>query len=60
VQAGRAEITITPQAWLAARFMGVAPEMTQIIASLANAYLLPKPINSGFVRGKFTQSAEAK
>ena len=59
VQAGRAEITITPQAWLAARFMGVAPEMTQIIASLANAYLLPKPINSGFVPGKFTQSAEA-
>jgi short-subunit dehydrogenase len=41
--AGRAEITITPQAWLAARFHGLAPETTQQIASLANRYLLPDP-----------------
>ena len=41
VDAGRAEITITPQAWLAARFQGLAPETTQFIAALANEYLLP-------------------
>jgi short-subunit dehydrogenase len=44
VDAGRAEITITPQAWLAARFVGVAPESTQIIGSLINHYALPKPL----------------
>ena len=44
VQSGRAEITITPQAWLAARFMGVAPETTQKIAALVNQLLLPSPI----------------
>jgi len=42
VNAGRAEITITPQAWLAARFAGIAPESTQWIASLINAYVLPR------------------
>jgi short-subunit dehydrogenase len=42
VDAGRAELTITPQAWLAARFAGVAPETTQFISSLVNAYLLPQ------------------
>lgn len=43
VNAGRAEITITPQAWLAARIVGLAPETSQIIASLASQYLLPRP-----------------
>jgi NAD(P)-dependent dehydrogenase (short-subunit alcohol dehydrogenase family) len=41
VVAGRAEITITPQAWLAARIAGLAPETTQYIASLINAHILP-------------------
>jgi NAD(P)-dependent dehydrogenase (short-subunit alcohol dehydrogenase family) len=40
---GRAEITITPQAWLAARIAGLAPETTQYFASLANHLLLPEP-----------------
>ncbi len=40
-QAGRAEITITPQAWLAARFAGLAPEVNQAVNSLVNDYLLP-------------------
>jgi NAD(P)-dependent dehydrogenase (short-subunit alcohol dehydrogenase family) len=43
VSAGRAEITITPQAWLAARAAGLAPETTQYLASLANQFLLPTP-----------------
>jgi hypothetical protein len=43
VNAGRAEITITPQAWLAARFAGCAPETTQAIAALVNTYILPEP-----------------
>jgi NAD(P)-dependent dehydrogenase (short-subunit alcohol dehydrogenase family) len=38
---GRAEITITPQAWLAARKAGLAPETTQFGASLVNHYVLP-------------------
>ncbi len=42
-QAGRAEITITPQAWLAARIAGLAPETSQFFASLANQYILPAP-----------------
>jgi NAD(P)-dependent dehydrogenase (short-subunit alcohol dehydrogenase family) len=40
---GRAEITITPQAWLAARAAALAPETTQYLASLANHFLLPAP-----------------
>ncbi len=44
VAEGRAEITITPQAWLAARFAGIAPETTQIVNSLVNDYLLPAPL----------------
>jgi short-subunit dehydrogenase len=53
VAAGRAEITITPQAWLAARVAGLAPETTQYLASLANHLLLPAPspndqLNLGF------------
>ncbi|WP_084080520.1 SDR family NAD(P)-dependent oxidoreductase [Edaphobacter aggregans] len=42
VAAGRAEITITPQAWLAARIAGVAPATTQFLAALANEYILPE------------------
>ncbi len=38
---GSAEITITPQAWLAARIHGVAPAVTQLLAALANEYILP-------------------
>jgi NAD(P)-dependent dehydrogenase (short-subunit alcohol dehydrogenase family) len=53
VAAGRAEITITPQAWLAARVAGIAPATTQYLASLANHLLLPAPspsdqLNLGF------------
>jgi NAD(P)-dependent dehydrogenase (short-subunit alcohol dehydrogenase family) len=43
VAAARAEITITPQAWFAARIAGVAPETTQRANSLINRYLLPQP-----------------
>lgn len=42
VAAGRAEIIITPQAWVAARFAGVAPEVTQRLASLATRIILPR------------------
>jgi hypothetical protein len=42
VEANRAEITITPQAWLAARFAGVAPETLQWANAMANKYVLPK------------------
>jgi NAD(P)-dependent dehydrogenase (short-subunit alcohol dehydrogenase family) len=41
VNAGRAEITITPQAWLAALFVGCAPEATQAISALISTYVLP-------------------
>lgn len=44
-QAGRAEITITPQAWLAARVFGLAPETSLWVASLANKYILPAPLS---------------
>jgi len=48
VDQARAEITITPQAWLAARFAGLAPEATQQVAAMVHAYLLPSPaINEG-------------
>ncbi len=46
VSSGRAEITISPQAWLAARFAGLAPETTQLLASLANQYILPAPLHA--------------
>jgi hypothetical protein len=46
VAAGRAEITITPQAWLLARASGLAPETAQYAASLANHLLLPEPSNT--------------
>jgi short-subunit dehydrogenase len=44
INVGRSEITITPQAWLAARFAGCAPETTQAICSWVNACLLPDPV----------------
>jgi len=46
VAAGRAEITITPQAWLAARFNGLHPETTQFAAALVNHWILPAPAGS--------------
>ncbi len=42
VCAGRAEITIGADAWLAARFAGIAPETTQFLAHLAQTVLLPQ------------------
>ena len=42
-QSGRAEITITPQAWLGARANGLAPGITAYVSSLANQHLLPEP-----------------
>ncbi len=42
VAQGRAEITITPQAWLGARFAGLFPETLQWLNGLTNEYLLPK------------------
>jgi short-subunit dehydrogenase len=42
VAAGRAEITITPQAWILARKAALFPETIQCAASLANRYVLPK------------------
>ena len=41
--AGCAEITITPQAWLAARIVGLAPAASQFLAAYANQYILPAP-----------------
>ena len=46
VRCGRAEITISPQAWLAARFVGFAPETTQCINALVNDWVLPKTPSS--------------
>ncbi len=43
VRRGSAEITITPQAWLAARFAGIAPAPTQFLAALVNQFILPAP-----------------
>ena len=40
---GKAEITITPQAWLGARLAGIAPNASQAFAAAANALILPKP-----------------
>ena len=42
VAAGRAEITITPQAWIIVRKNGVFPETMQCATALANRYILPK------------------
>jgi NAD(P)-dependent dehydrogenase (short-subunit alcohol dehydrogenase family) len=63
VAAGRAEITITPQAWLVARAAGIAPAATQYLASLANHMLLPTPstpnqVNLGFTLKVSTYAAD--
>jgi NAD(P)-dependent dehydrogenase (short-subunit alcohol dehydrogenase family) len=63
VAAGRAEITITPQAWLVARAAGIAPATTQYFASLANHILLPAPatanqLNLGFTLKVSTHNAD--
>ncbi len=42
----RTEITITPQAWLGARFHGLAPSTTQFAASIINEFLLPAPTST--------------
>jgi NAD(P)-dependent dehydrogenase (short-subunit alcohol dehydrogenase family) len=54
VAAGRTEITITPQAWFAARIAGLAPETTQYLASLANRLLLPAPAGTDQLNLDFT------
>jgi hypothetical protein len=64
VAAGRAEITITPQAWIAARIASLAPETTQHIASLVNELILPVPspveqFPIGFTLKVSAHSAEA-
>ena len=41
VSHGSAEITITPQAWLAARFAGLCPNTLQCLNALTNEYILP-------------------
>ena len=46
VEAGRAEITITPQAWLAARFAGLCPESYQVLSALVNEWVLPEPLDA--------------
>ncbi len=50
--AGKAEITITPQAWLGARAVGLAPNFSQAFAAGVNQFVLPaangnKEITSG-------------
>jgi NAD(P)-dependent dehydrogenase (short-subunit alcohol dehydrogenase family) len=42
VARGRAEITISPQAWLAARFAGAFPETLQYLNAQTNHHILPK------------------
>jgi short-subunit dehydrogenase len=44
VATGRAEITISPQAWLAARFAGLCPTTTQYANALTNHHILPKAL----------------
>ena len=39
--AGKAEITITPQAWLGARLNGLAPGASQVFAAAVNHFILP-------------------
>jgi short-subunit dehydrogenase len=50
---GRAEITITPQAWLGARVVGLAPNFSQCFAAGVNQLALPAPNgNKETVTGK--------
>ena len=57
---GRAEITITPQAWLIARAHGLAPELTQQIAAAINHYILPNPAAEQPARPFLIESSEPK
>jgi NAD(P)-dependent dehydrogenase (short-subunit alcohol dehydrogenase family) len=41
VESNRAEITITPQAWLAARFGAICPETLQFANAVTNELILP-------------------
>jgi NAD(P)-dependent dehydrogenase (short-subunit alcohol dehydrogenase family) len=51
--AGKAEITITPQAWLGARAVGLAPNFSQCFAAGVNQLALPAPNgNKETVTGK--------
>lgn len=45
-----AEITITPQAWLAARLVGIAPGISACLAGSATQLLLPKPGATGDIQ----------
>jgi short-subunit dehydrogenase len=51
VVAGAAEITLTPQAWLAARAVGLAPASAQRAAGVVNRTMLPKPGAQPLTRG---------
>ena len=46
VAAGRAEITITPEAWLIALTAALLPESTQFAAGLVNCFMLPASPNT--------------
>jgi short-subunit dehydrogenase len=60
VLAGHAEITITPQAWLAARIVGLAPAASQNFAAAINRFVLPKPVgNSSLARGSALRQPES-
>jgi short-subunit dehydrogenase len=50
ISAGAAEITITPQAWLAARFGNVSPELKRLVMS-ASLLALPDPVE-GYPEGR--------
>lgn len=56
-----AEITITPQAWLAARIVGVAPGCAAEFAALVNRFMLPRPggVNEHVRGGELRQPANA-
>lgn len=58
VARGRAEMTITPQAWVAARAAGIAPGAMQYLASLANRFVLPSPGPAEPLAIDFTLRAE--
>ena len=47
---GKAEIDITPQAWLAARIVGIAPGIASIAASWINDLALPAPNGNRTIR----------
>jgi len=51
VVAGAAEITLTPQAFLAARAVGIAPGAAQHLAGVVNRTMLPKPATQAVTRG---------